>query len=81
VPANLLALAVAVAFFVFAMQWRGAIIFVTVLALFFFGMRYLYRNHPLARIFITGFCRGLGGRRPGFRTSWRTIASGVRLFS
>ena len=50
VPANLLALAV-------------AIIFVTVLALFSFGMRYLYRNHPLARIFITGFCRGFFGLR------------------
>ena len=63
VPANLLALAVAVAFFIFAMQWRGPIIFVTVLALFSFGMRYLYRNHPLACIFITGFCRGFFGLR------------------
>jgi hypothetical protein len=63
VPANLLALAVAVAFFISAMQWRGPIIFVTVLALFSFGMRYLYRNHPLARIFSTGFCRGFFGRR------------------
>jgi hypothetical protein len=36
---------------------------VTVLALFSFGMRYLYRNHPLARIFITGFCRGFFGLR------------------
>jgi hypothetical protein len=58
---DLLALAVAVAFFIFAMQWRGPIIFVTVLALFCFGMRYLYRNHPLARI--TGFCRGFFGLR------------------
>ena len=60
VPANLLALAVAVAFRDAA---AGADHVVTVLALFSFGMRYLYRNHPLARIFITGFCRGFFGLR------------------
>ena len=27
------------------------------------GMRYLYRNHPLALTIITGFCRGFFGLR------------------
>ena len=44
----------------------------TVLALFSFGMRYLYRNHPLARIFSTGFCRGFsagGGDKPAVQVA------------
>ena len=62
--ATALALVVAVAFYLFGMQWRPRIILVTVLTLIFFGMRYLHRN-PLAFIILPAFLRGglLGARR------------------
>ena len=49
--ATLLALAVAVAFFAFAMQWRGMIIFAAVCAGLWLATRYLRRRFPLFNIF------------------------------
>ena len=61
--ATLLALAVSASVFLFAMQWRGLIIFVAVCTGLFFGMRYLCRRHPLVAVFLIAFMRGFFGRR------------------
>ena len=60
--ATLLALAVSASVFLFAMQWRGFIIFVAVCTGLFFGMRDLCRRHPLVAGVIA-FMRGFFGRR------------------
>ena len=61
--ATLIALAVAAAFFNFAIQWRPWIIIAIVIAAAFFGMRWLIRHHPYVAIFIIAFLRGLLGSR------------------
>ena len=54
---SLLALAVAIAFFGFAIMWKPWIILAG--ALVWFGMRWLIRHHPMAAIALVGFLRGL----------------------
>ena len=61
--ATLLALAVAVAFFAFAMQWRGMIIFAAVCAGLWLATRYLRRRFPLFNIFCIEFIAGFFNRK------------------
>lgn len=61
--ATIAAFAIAASVFVFAMQWRGLIIFVAVCTGLFFGMRYLCRRHPLVAVFLIAFMRGFFDRR------------------
>jgi hypothetical protein len=65
--ATLLAAAVAVAFFAFAMQWRGLIMFALICFGLWYGWGWLKRFWPEAADFIAnfgrGFFRGFFGRR------------------
>jgi hypothetical protein len=60
---TIIALAVAAAFFSFAMQWRPWISIAAVLVAAFFGFRWLIRHHPYVAIALLGFLRGLLGSR------------------
>jgi hypothetical protein len=56
---TLLALAAAAMVFGFAITWKPEIDIVIVLALIWFGLRWLARNHPTAAYVLVCFLRGL----------------------
>ena len=61
-PATLIALAVAVAFYAFAIRWRAEVIVIGGFTALIFFLRWLYRYHPMAFIILVSFFRGLCGR-------------------
>jgi hypothetical protein len=60
---TIIAFLVAAAFFNFAVTYRHWIILAGVVALLWFGMRWLTRHHPLIAVAVIAFARGLLSRR------------------
>ena len=65
--ATLLSLAVAVAFYAFAVRWRAEIILISTVALAWYGFAWLCQRHPMAAVFLVASCAGSwarGGDKP-----------------
>jgi hypothetical protein len=69
--ASVIALAVAAAVFVFALQWKPLIIAALVIAAGIWGYRWLCRRYPtIAIALFSGFLSGLTGGRGGYYRRW-----------